>query len=210
MNFIAGFMLMHMPGEEDAFVLLVRTLQHPKYGLRGCFLRDLPDVGVHSYVIRELLREQLPSLAGHLEGVGVTPLFWFEWYFALYTLQLPPPVVRRLPESLSLLSSSCGAVRCGGGDWGCGCPSGLCCSLFLHSPPRVCAAIPCDGMLRRLLLDRVCIVPLLSGCQLLNGAVLFAALGSGLCVALPRLSLPRRWRRCGRSSSPTAGAPYSR
>jgi hypothetical protein len=107
MNFIAGFMLMHMPGEEDAFVLLVRTLQHPKYGLRGCFLRDLPDVGVHSYVIRELLREQLPSLAGHLEGVGVTPLFWFEWYFALYTLQLPPPVVRCHSFTEPLASAGC-------------------------------------------------------------------------------------------------------
>jgi len=149
MNFIAGFMLMHMPGEEDAFVLLVRTLQHPKYGLRGCFLRDLPDVGVHSYVIRELLREQLPSLAGHLEGVGVTPLFWFEWYFALYTLQLPPPVVRCHPQSLSA-AAALGAA---------GAVAGLKTGLGL----LVMLAVPLSLVVRSLPVFFWCSLPIFSG-----------------------------------------------
>jgi hypothetical protein len=68
--------------DDEAFALLARIMKSPMYHMRGCFLNNLPDVAVNSYVIKRLMWEYLPVLAEHLERVGVEPIFWFEWYAA--------------------------------------------------------------------------------------------------------------------------------
>jgi Rab-GTPase-TBC domain len=94
LNFIAGFIIMSCPKlrEEDCFVLLVRLLNHPRYKMRDLYLPGLPAVGVNSLVLEELLKEHLPALATHLQKVSVPPMFFFEWYFTLFTLILPSPL----------------------------------------------------------------------------------------------------------------------
>lgn len=93
MNFLAGFILAHTPRDEDAFVLFTRLLQHPRYAMRGCFMNGLPDVEVYNSVLMQLLQEHVPGLAAHFSRVGVEPLFFFEWWFTLFCLVLPPHTV---------------------------------------------------------------------------------------------------------------------
>lgn len=89
MNFLAGFLLLHVPAEADAWCLFVRLLSCPRYAMRGYFLPNLPEVEVTSYALKALLKELAPALAAHLDAVGAEPLFYFEWYFTLFTLMLP-------------------------------------------------------------------------------------------------------------------------
>ena len=123
MNFLAGFALLYVEDEADAFALLVRIMHSPRYHMRGLYLHDLPDVGVTSFCVKHLLWKHAPELASHLEvsqglehltavyvwkcyrpllrvkpycvlpqpqEVGCEPIFFFEWYFTLFTYVLPP------------------------------------------------------------------------------------------------------------------------
>lgn len=90
LNFVAAFLLLHTADEGEAFVLFVRLLQAPQYYLRGCVLDGLPDVFVHGYVLKRLLWEHVPRVAEHLETVGCDPTLYFEWWFTMFTLVLPP------------------------------------------------------------------------------------------------------------------------
>ena len=79
LNFMAAFILMHVPDDADAFALLVRILDAPLYHMRGLYVHDLPDVAVTSYIIQHVLAKHLPLLAAHLDSVGCAPIFFFEW-----------------------------------------------------------------------------------------------------------------------------------
>ena len=51
MNFLAGFTLLHVADERDAFALLHRIMNSPLYHMRTLFLPDLPDIGASCYVL---------------------------------------------------------------------------------------------------------------------------------------------------------------
>ena len=73
-----------------AYVLLARIMGAPRYAMRGLFRPRLPDVAVATTVLKQLLWRALPDVAAHLESRGVEPVFFFEWYFTLFVLVLPP------------------------------------------------------------------------------------------------------------------------
>ena len=93
MNFIAAFALSRVGNDEAvAYALLVRLLNAPRYSMRNLYLPSLPHVKVWGYVLKSIIWQALPEVAAHLETVGVDPIFFFEWYFALFVLILPPEI----------------------------------------------------------------------------------------------------------------------
>lgn len=93
MNFIAAFALSRVGNDEAiAYALLVRLLNVPRYSMRNLYLPTLPHVKVWGYVLKSIIWQALPDVAAHLETVGVDPIFFFEWYFALFVLILPPDI----------------------------------------------------------------------------------------------------------------------
>lgn len=93
MNFIAAFALSRVGNDEAlAYALLVRLLNAPRYSMRNLYLPSLPHVKVWGYVLKSIIWQALPDIAAHLETVGVDPIFFFEWYFALFVLILPPDI----------------------------------------------------------------------------------------------------------------------
>ena len=93
MNFIAAFALSRVGNDEAvAYALLVRLLNAPRYSMRNLYLPSLPHVKVWGYVLKSIIWQALPEIAAHLETVGVDPIFFFEWYFALFVLILPSEI----------------------------------------------------------------------------------------------------------------------
>jgi hypothetical protein len=60
--------------------------------MRNLYLPSLPHVKVWGYVLKSIIWQALPEIAAHLETVGVDPIFFFEWYFALFVLILPSEI----------------------------------------------------------------------------------------------------------------------
>ncbi|KAH6692416.1 GTPase-activating protein GYP5 [Plectosphaerella plurivora] len=91
--FLVGPLLMHMP-DKQAFCVLVRLME--RYELRSCFLPDLSGLHVRIYQFRELLRETLPALSGHLEDLQVDPAYVSQWFLSFFAVTCPLPMLFRI------------------------------------------------------------------------------------------------------------------
>ncbi|KHN98179.1 Rab-GAP/TBC domain protein [Metarhizium album ARSEF 1941] len=91
--FLVGPLLMHMP-DKQAFCVLVRLME--KYDLRDCFLPDLSGLHVRIYQFRELLRQNLPALADHLDKLQVEPAYVSQWFLSFFAVTCPLPMLFRI------------------------------------------------------------------------------------------------------------------
>ncbi|EGY13920.1 hypothetical protein VD0002_g1769 [Verticillium dahliae] len=91
--FLVGPLLMHMP-DKQAFCVLVRLME--RYDLRSCFLPDLSGLHVRIYQFRELLRENLPLLSGHMEDLQVDPAYVSQWFLSFFATTCPLPMLFRI------------------------------------------------------------------------------------------------------------------
>jgi hypothetical protein len=90
MNFLAAHLLMVMEWDEaGAFVVLVRLFDDPRYNLRRLFRAGLSGASEAGHEVLETLRLHDARAAAILRAAHVTPEFFFEWYFTLFTVVLP-------------------------------------------------------------------------------------------------------------------------
>lgn len=93
MGRLAGLMLMHMT-VEDSFWLLVATID--KY-MNGYFTPTLSQLRIDAYIIGQLLKDQNPKLAQHLENNDVLPIMYIaQWFLTAFTMTLPWESVLRV------------------------------------------------------------------------------------------------------------------
>jgi hypothetical protein len=91
LNFLASFLLRHCAWDEPtAFALLVRMMHMPLYALGPLYAPALPGVPVVASAFSTVLQRHLPAVAAHFAEVGCEALHFFEWWFSLFLLQLPP------------------------------------------------------------------------------------------------------------------------
>ena len=90
LNFLVAFLLLHVESEAEAFALLVRLMNDPRFGMAPLFQARLRGVSVTSRVLDELIARFAPRAARRLARARVGALMFFEWYFTLFTLVLPP------------------------------------------------------------------------------------------------------------------------
>ncbi|KAI1258868.1 rab-GTPase-TBC domain-containing protein [Xylariaceae sp. FL1019] len=91
--FLVGPLLMHMP-DNQAFCVLIRLME--RYDLRSCFLPDLSGLHVRIYQFRELLRQELPALSGHLDDLQVDPAYVSQWFLSFFAVTCPLPMLFRI------------------------------------------------------------------------------------------------------------------
>ena len=67
-----------------------------QYDLRSCFLPDLSGLHVRIYQFRELLKLNMPVLAGHLEALQVDPAYVSQWFLSFFAVTCPLPMLFRI------------------------------------------------------------------------------------------------------------------
>ena len=89
MNFVAGFLMRHMPSDADAFVTFVHMMHSPKWNLACLFRPGLS--GLHEAMdeLEKLARKHLPLLYAHLESIGLKMTFISQrWLLSIFSTLL--------------------------------------------------------------------------------------------------------------------------
>ncbi|AEO60666.1 hypothetical protein MYCTH_2310128 [Thermothelomyces thermophilus ATCC 42464] len=108
--FLVGPLLMHLP-DKQAFCVLVRLMEN--YDLRQCFVPDLSGLHIRIYQFRELLRQHLPTLSAHLDGLQVEPAYVSQWFLSLYAVTCPLPMLFRIYDVIFAEGASETIMRVG-------------------------------------------------------------------------------------------------
>ncbi|KAK4130225.1 hypothetical protein BT67DRAFT_437220 [Trichocladium antarcticum] len=93
LGFLVGPLLMHMQ-DKQAFCVLVRLME--TYDLRQCFVPDLSGLHVRIHQFRELLRQHLPTLSGHLDDLHIEPAYVSQWFLSFFAVTCPLPMLFRI------------------------------------------------------------------------------------------------------------------
>mmetsp|Transcript_39754 Transcript_39754/g.60930 ORF Transcript_39754/g.60930 Transcript_39754/m.60930 type:complete len:155 (-) Transcript_39754:630-1094(-) len=87
MNFIVGQLLMHC-SQSLAFWMFVNLIEECE--CRDIFMRGLPGLTKHIYIIRLLVKKHLPKLHDHFEEYQVRPeMYASDWIFSMFCSILP-------------------------------------------------------------------------------------------------------------------------
>ena len=89
MNFVAGYLLRHIPCETDAFFVFVCLMHAPKWNLMRLYSPGL--AGLHDAVeqLDALAKAHVPEVYDHLESSGLTiSLLSQRWFLSLFTVLL--------------------------------------------------------------------------------------------------------------------------
>ena len=89
LNFLAAFAILHVEREDEAFILVVRLLNGPRYGMAVLFRERLRGVRAMARVLDTLIARYAPGADKALTRAGAGAIFFFEWHFSLFTLVLP-------------------------------------------------------------------------------------------------------------------------
>ncbi|KAK5734484.1 hypothetical protein LTR17_008844 [Elasticomyces elasticus] len=93
LGFLVGPLLMNM-GEREAFCVLVRLMEG--FGMRASFLPSLEGLHMRIYQFSVLVREEMPGLWGHLEGLGVEGAYLSQWFLSLFAVTCPLEMLMRI------------------------------------------------------------------------------------------------------------------
>eukprot|EP01118_Nematostelium_gracile_P007752 TRINITY_DN2533_c0_g1_i4.p1 TRINITY_DN2533_c0_g1~~TRINITY_DN2533_c0_g1_i4.p1 ORF type:complete len:588 (+),score=125.96 TRINITY_DN2533_c0_g1_i4:122-1885(+) len=85
MSDMSAFLLMYVT-EEDAFWLLVKLLNDPKYNLHGIFLTGFPLLQRTFWIFEQLFEKECPKLQKHFAKESVTTMFFSTKWFMLIFL----------------------------------------------------------------------------------------------------------------------------
>lgn len=66
------------------------------YDLRSCFLPDLSGLHLRIYQFQDLLSKHLPTLAAHLAGLQIEPLYVSQWFLSFFAVTCPLPMLLRI------------------------------------------------------------------------------------------------------------------
>ena len=94
LNYIAGLLLLVTREEEAAFWLLKVLLEHQ---LPDYYTPSMPGLLTDLRVLELLVKQELPALARHIEGLGAPwALLASKWFICLYSEVLPTETVLRV------------------------------------------------------------------------------------------------------------------
>ena len=89
MGFIVGTLLTQM-GEEEAFWCTYQLLHSPKFQMREVFKNGFPKLKVQFYMLRQLMKQQVPKLAAHCDALNVDVSFYASrWFLTLLVYHFP-------------------------------------------------------------------------------------------------------------------------
>ncbi|KAL7416402.1 rab-GTPase-TBC domain-containing protein [Mrakia frigida] len=92
--FIVAALLLNMP-DEEAFCVFVRLMH--AYGLRTCFLPEMPGLQLRLFQFDRLIEEFLPLLHIHLVRSGVkSSMYSSQWFLTLFSYRFPLALVYRV------------------------------------------------------------------------------------------------------------------
>jgi len=103
MSYLAAFMRMLEPNEEDAFWMFVQIMQDPRIQLRSCFGHDLHSLMNTIKIYHSLLQKYLPKLYSHLKRENVDPaMYATKWFMLMFLDTLPWQLVLRIWDVILL------------------------------------------------------------------------------------------------------------
>jgi len=98
LNTIAGYLLLAIPSEEDAFWVLCNVLENffpPDYFSRAdAMVSPLAD----NTLLRQYVKELMPQVQKHMDELGILPghTVPMKWFFTAFSSALPETVLMRL------------------------------------------------------------------------------------------------------------------
>eukprot|EP01118_Nematostelium_gracile_P004675 TRINITY_DN1557_c0_g1_i7.p1 TRINITY_DN1557_c0_g1~~TRINITY_DN1557_c0_g1_i7.p1 ORF type:complete len:360 (+),score=67.38 TRINITY_DN1557_c0_g1_i7:107-1081(+) len=100
MNFLAGFLLLFVEEEEDAFWLLVQIVEDIGSGF---YAKNMMGIQISQRILEEMVKEKLPDIEIHAKNLGVSmPLLVTKWFMCLYIDSLPAETVMTIWDYLFL------------------------------------------------------------------------------------------------------------
>lgn len=76
------------------------------YDLRSCFLPDLSGLHLRIYQFQQLLSQDLPELAQHLENLKLEPLYLSQWFLSFFGVTCPLPMLLRIYDVILVEGAS--------------------------------------------------------------------------------------------------------
>jgi len=96
MSDMTAFILMYVP-EEDAFWLVVRLLQDPKYNMQDIFQPGFPILQRTFWIFEQLFEKEMPKLFKHFTQESVMTMFFgTKWFMLVFLDAFPFSVTVRL------------------------------------------------------------------------------------------------------------------
>ena len=106
MNFICGFMLIILEGNEiDSFFLLMslfsQTFISSKFDLRGFFIEKFPLLGLYIYIFKFYLRKKFKKVFEHFNKLEIPNQSWIgKWFQSLFVHTFPIDDVIRIWDGI--------------------------------------------------------------------------------------------------------------
>ena len=92
MNYVAGVIVQVIDREEDCYLLMSALLRKHKLG--NLYKAGLKKLKLRCFQLDSLVQKELPALAGHLKGVGLTAkVYAARWFLTLLSCDLPGPAL---------------------------------------------------------------------------------------------------------------------
>ncbi|KAJ3154503.1 GTPase-activating protein [Geranomyces michiganensis] len=94
--FVVGALLLNMP-DEEAFCVLVRLMRN--YNLRDLYTPQMIGLQLRLYQFDELLMEQFPAVAKHLDSQEVkSNMYASQWFMTMFAYRFPLSAVFRIMD----------------------------------------------------------------------------------------------------------------
>ncbi|CAF4268820.1 unnamed protein product, partial [Rotaria sp. Silwood2] len=98
LSFVVATLLIHMP-EEQAFMLLCKLMEDPKYLLREMYKANFENLQVRFHQLTCLIQDNLPDLYAHFDDLKVEcHMYASQWFLTLFTAKFPLYLVFRIMD----------------------------------------------------------------------------------------------------------------
>ncbi|CAF1416598.1 unnamed protein product [Rotaria sp. Silwood1] len=98
LSFVIATLLIHMP-EEQAFMLLCKLMEDPKYLLREMYKANFENLQVRFHQLTCLIQDNLPDLYAHFDDLKVEcHMYASQWFLTLFTAKFPLYLVFRIMD----------------------------------------------------------------------------------------------------------------
>ncbi|CAF1287473.1 unnamed protein product [Adineta steineri] len=98
LSFVIATLLIHMP-EEQAFMLLCKLMEDPRYILREMYKANFENLQVRFHQLTCLIQDNLPDLYAHFDDLKVEcHMYASQWFLTLFTAKFPLYLVFRIMD----------------------------------------------------------------------------------------------------------------
>ncbi|CAF0963129.1 unnamed protein product [Didymodactylos carnosus] len=98
LSFVIATLLIHMP-EEQAFMLLCKMMEDPRYDLREMYKASFENLQMRFHQLHCLMRDNLPELYDHFDDLKLLcHMYASQWFLTLFTAKFPLYLVFRIMD----------------------------------------------------------------------------------------------------------------